>query len=372
MAPPTVLHLSNGRRLGPDLGFGKDFGDLAADGLLSHVPVAPLAGLAEGKEHALRELSHVARQARPDLVFLQSPHAFPWSDADVARLLRQLGSPPVIYWEGDLWGGRKALTESSRAWLRRADTVFSVALGKQAEILGRHTRRPIRYVCHVVPAHVRVPGPVPPLGHSAHDVMHIGGCYMRFRLFEGVGGARERRSLVRRLSRIPDCRVAVHGSGWRGPNALGPVPYAGQVTALRRARVSVGWEHFRERPGYFSDRLPISLYAGRPHVTCRPPGADWLPGPDRGLHLVDTIDEAVGRVRDLLRADPAELYAAGLAANQWVRSRLTTRNALRHMLRSHLAVPPPPADPWEAIAAMDALSLRRGRCGRQSRRTESV
>lgn len=364
MAPPVVLHLSNERSLGPDLGFGSDFGELAAGALLSHVPVTALARLAQGKEQALRDLTRIALRARPDLIFLQSPHTFPWSDADVTGLLRRLGSPPVIYWEGDLWGGRKALTESSKAWLRRADTVFSVALGAQAEILGRHTRRPVRYVCHVVPAHVGVPGPVPPIGRAVHDVMHIGGCHMRLRLFEGVDGARERRRLVRGLCRLPDHRVAVHGPGWRGPNALGPVPYSEQVPALRRARVSAGWEHFRDRHGYFSDRLPISLFAGRPHVTCRPPGVTWLPGPDQGLHLVDTVDEAVARVRDLLRADPAELHATGLAAHEWVRSRLTTLNALRHMLRSHLAVPPPPADPWEAIADMDGLAFGDGRRNR--------
>lgn len=360
MTAPVVLHLSNERALGPDLGFGSDFADLADEALLSHVPVTPLTFLAQGKQHALREVSRIAEEARPDLLFLQSPNTFPWSDADVTQLLRRLGSPPVVYWEGDPWGGRKPLSDSSKAWLRHADTVFSVGLGAQADLLGRHTKRPVRYVCHVAPAHLRVSGPVPPIGDAVHDVMHIGGCYMRFGLFEGVDGARERRSLVRRLDRLPDCRVAVYGPGWRGPNALGPLPFAEQVPALRRSQVSVGWEHFRGRYGYFSDRLPISLYAGRPHVTSRPPGVTWLPGPDQGLHLVDSLDEAVTRVRDLLRTDPAELYATGLAAHHWVRSRLTTLNALSHMLRSHIAVPPPPADPWEAIAAMDGLARPRG------------
>jgi sugar phosphate isomerase/epimerase len=356
MTAPVVLHLSNERALGPELGFGGDFRDLASDALVSYVPVAPLALLAQGREQALREVARIGEEARPDLVFLQSPNNFPWSSEDVTRLLRRLGSPPVIYWEGDPWGGRKPLSESSRAWLRYADTVFSVGLGAQAALLGRYTRHPVRYICHTVPAHLSAPEPVPPMGQAVHDVVHIGGCHMRFGLFEGVDGARERRRLVRRLCRLPDCRVAVYGPGWRGPNALGPLPFTEQVHALRRSRLSASWEHFRDRYGYFSDRLPISLYAGRPHVTCRPPGVTWLPGPEQGLHLVDSIDEAMARVRDLVRIDPAELYATGLAANRWVRSRLTSLNALRHMLRSHLAVlPPPPADPWEAIAAMDGL-----------------
>jgi hypothetical protein len=355
MSLPVVLHLSNEPSPGPNLGFGSDFGELAAESLLHHVPVTPLEYLPQGLSHALREVSRRAVEAKPDLLFVQSPHGFPWTRESVARLLRQAGDPLVVYWEGDGWGGRKALTDASKAWLHHSDTVFSVALGPQAELLGRHTRRPVRYVCHIMPTWLQTPGPVTSIEDAEHDVTHIGGCYMRLGLFEHIAGARARRRLVRRLAREHRHRFVVHGPGWRGPNARGRLAYEEQVRALRQSRLSANWEHFPHHPGYFSDRLPISLYAGRPHVSSRPPGVTWLPGPDRGLHLVDSVDEAVCRVRDLLRTDPAELHAAGLAAHDWVRSRLTSRNALRHMLAGHLPVPPPPADPWEAIAAMDSL-----------------
>ncbi|WP_433450416.1 glycosyltransferase family protein [Streptomyces sp. CA-142005] len=360
MSLPVVLHLSNEASVGPTLGFGSDFGELEVESLLHYVPVTPMEFLPRGLSRALQEVSRRAVEAKPDVIFVQSPHGFPWTEKSVARLLRQVGHPPVIYWEGDGWGGRRTLPEGSRAWLRHADTVFSVALGPQAQLLGSHSRHPVRYVCSVMSTWLQVSGPVTPIEEAEHDVMHIGGCYTRLGFFACIDGALERRRLVRRLSREHGRRLAVYGPGWRGPSARGRLAYSEQIRTLRRSRLSANWQHFPHYPGYFSDRLPISLYAGRPHISSRPPGVTWLPGPDQGLHLVNSVDEAVSRVRDLLRTDPAELHAAGLAAHHWVRSRLTSRNALRYMLGDYLPVPPPPADPWQAIAAMDGLVSARG------------
>ncbi|MFE9643713.1 hypothetical protein ACFYO0_06115 [Streptomyces sp. NPDC006365] len=354
MTAPVVLHLSNDRKLGPELSFGRAFAALAADGRLIHVPLVPAALLDAGREAALREVRRAAQEARPDLLFVQSPGNFPWTEDDVAGLLRALGSPVVVLWEGDAWGGRKPVPSSMIYWLRHADTVFTSGLGVQAELLGRYTARAVQYVAQTVPQRLWDTGPVPPPDDALYDVMHIGNCFVRFRVLERLDGARERRRFVRSLQRLPNCRFAVHGHGWTGHGVLGPIPFDRQVEALRTARLSVSWEHCPGRDGYFSNRLPISLYAGRPHVTTRPLNTPWLPGPEQGLYLADTPDEAVGLVRELLRDDPATLHRAGIAGHNWVRTRLTNLNALRHMLSWHLDVPPPPADPWAAIAAMEA------------------
>ncbi|WP_369777323.1 hypothetical protein [Streptomyces sp. R33] len=359
MSSPTVLHLTNDREPpGPGLSFGGAFRALAVDGALTHVPLAPAALLAAGRAAALAEIRRAAERARPEVLFVQTPGNFPWTEADVADLLRRLGSPIVVMWEGDPWGGRKPVLPSMEPWLRYADTVFTPGLGIQALLLGRYTRRPVRYIPQTVPHRLWDDGPVPGVDATAHDVMHIGSCFVRFGVFERIDGARERQRFVRSLQRLPGCRFAVHGHGWRGRGALGPVPFDHQVDALRTTRISANWDHFPGRDGYFSNRLPISLFAGRPHVTTRPLNTDWLPGPECGLHLVDSPAQAVDRVTELLRADPAQLHAAGLAGHTWVRTRLTETNALRHMLTRHLAsVPAPRADPWQEIAAMDAVSV---------------
>ncbi|MFC9247431.1 hypothetical protein ACFT7S_26545 [Streptomyces sp. NPDC057136] len=357
MTPPTVLHLSNDRATGPHLSFGPAFAALTAGGLLRHEPVVPLALLGAGPDEAVRTIGRLAAQARPAVVLVQSPGAFPWQSADVAALLRAAGSPPVIFWEGDAWGGRKPLPAGAVAWLRHADAVYSVALGGQATLFGRHTSAPVRYIPQTVPDRLRTAEPVPPIEEALYDAVLIGGHYVRFGCFERVDDALDRKRAVKGVLRLPGMRAALHGHGWKGPAAHGPLPFDQQVRAIREGRLSFNWDHFRRYPGSCSNRLPISLYAGRPHITSRVRGVDWLPGPKQGLHQADTPAEVVDTVRELLRREPAELHRAGLAGHHWVRDRLTNENALRHMLAGPLGIDRPPAEPWQAIAAMDTAAV---------------
>ncbi|MEU6880248.1 hypothetical protein [Streptomyces sp. NPDC046712] len=349
MTPPLVLQIANERVLEPGSRFVRAFGRLASDGLLRHAVVSPLALLGGGRDVALEELRCQVGELRPDVVFVQSPGAFPWTGDDVRALLAPLGDPPVVFWEGDAWGGRKQLTPGSVAWLGAAARVYSVALGPQAALLRRQSPAPVRYVPHVLPLSFD-DTPVPPLGEACDDVVTVGNCYVRFGLWGGLEGSLDRVRLVRGLRRLPSCRLAVYGARWRGRGARGPAPFHRQVEVLRQGRVTAGWDHFTGYPGYFSDRLPIALSAGRPHVTSRQPGLEWLPGPDTGLHLVATPAEAVSTVRGLLAADDDELHTAGLRGHAWVRERLTDREALLHMLGGLVTLPSPPADPWQAFA----------------------
>lgn len=360
MTAPVVLHLNNEPVLGPASRFVHAFSRLADDGLLVHVPAAPRALLNEGgRQHALREISRIARAVRPDLVFVQSPHAFPWEYQDASALLSSLGSPPVVYWEGDAWGGRKPLVRSTIAWLGHADHVFSVAVGAQAALLGRHTRTPVRYVPNVVPGPLtggEEKGP-PGMDVTTVDVAHIGNRCVRFGFLERLDGALDRQRLSRGLCSMRDRRVALYGHGWRGRAARGRVPFERQLDYMRDARITCGWNHYQGYTGYFSDRLPIAIYSGRTHVSSRSPGLGWLPGPDRGLHLCDTPAEAVSVIRGLLCRDPEELHAAAVRGHHWSRDRLSDLQALLYMLGDEMELPPPHDDPWRSIAELQQCAL---------------
>ena len=65
-------------------------------------------------------------------------------------------------------------------------------------------------------------------------------------------------------------------------------------------------------PDYNSDRLAISLMAGRPHVTMRCPGGEWLPGEDAGPFQEASPRLVHDRVRNLLDLDPLVTYQMGL------------------------------------------------------------
>ncbi|MGW5433708.1 glycosyltransferase family protein [Streptomyces sp. NPDC004059] len=361
MAPPTVLFLPNDAVLDHNVSFGRAFQALTDERLISHRIFAPLArARIVGSEAALRELAAVAEETRPDLIFVQPMTRLPWTDEYLRDLVRRSGSPEVVYWEGDAVKSAGDPGPGSACWYRRSDTVFSVALGVQAQVIGRFTRRRPRYVPHVVPGRVLTGVSVPPIGRASYDAMHIGNCFVRLGALERIAGARDRHRVVRGLQRMQGCRLAVHGARWRGRGALGPLPFDEQVTALRTARFSINWDHCAGWPGYFSDRLPISLYAGRPHITSHIPHTDWLPDRRQGLHTVGSPAEAVNRARELLHTDDDMLETQGRAAHAWVRDRLTERNALLHMLGAHLDLPLPPVDPWAAIAAMDDMAEHSG------------
>ncbi|MET8326500.1 hypothetical protein [Streptomyces sp. NPDC005181] len=368
MSAPSVLHLSNEPSLQAGPRFSRAFAGFEASGSLRCTVVSPRALLAEGAtpEEAFARTVSAAREAAPDLVFVQTPGPFPWNDERVRALLHATGSPPVVFWDGDAWGGRKALPGSALAWLRRADQVFTVAAGQQAELFRSVSRGHVRYVPHVLPPAVDPPDGAAPADAGRTpanradavdagttdrpDVAVVGNRYLRFGVLERVAGSRDRARLVRGLQRIPGIRTAVYGHGWRGPGARGPLPFAAQLSALGRARITAGWDHYNRHHGYFSDRLPIALCAGRAHVTSRQPGMDWLPGPDHGLYLADTPAAAVSVVESLLTEEPAELDSAAARGAAWVRERLTDREALCHMLGGYVPLPAPPADPWARFA----------------------
>ncbi|MET8326498.1 hypothetical protein [Streptomyces sp. NPDC005181] len=336
---PLVLHLSNeSRPLGPYTGFAPAFtllergpdADANEGGLLRYTCVLPAAGDA------------LPTRLRPDLVFVQVPQPHPWRARQVAGWLSAVGSPPVVVWAGDAWGGlTKQVRQRDLAWMRCADQIFSVAMGPQARMLERRSGRPVRYVPHVVPE--------PFLRYrSDHDPRGVSliGNRLTYCGVELIPGDRARQTLVRQLQRLPEGQFSLYGAGWRGPGTCGQVPFQQQMEAMRRSLVTVGWDRYTGHTGYFSDRLPIAMNSGRVPVSSLQPGLDWLPGPDDGLHLLRTPAEAAARVRDLLAEDPARLLATARRLRQWTAGRLTQGHALCHMLGRYLPLPEPPADPW--------------------------
>ncbi|MEV0090190.1 hypothetical protein [Streptomyces sp. NPDC050738] len=334
MDAPLVLHVSNEPTpLNPRTRFARAFRDLEEQGLIRYECVVPAAG---------DKLPHCEQ---PDLLFVQSPQSYRWSRREVLDWLWEAGTPPLVVWEGDAWGGiTKPLRERNLAWMRCADEVYSVAMGPQAALLRRACKRPVRYVPNTAPRHFIDDH----RDHPPNGVALIGK-RLTYLGVELIPGDRERYALARELQQLPGTRISLYGSGWRGPAARGPVPFHDQLAVMRQALITVGWNRYRDHTGYFSDRLPIALCAGRPHVGSRHPGLDWLPGPDRGLHLMDSPRAAADRVRDLLTQDPGELLDTAAQLSRWAAESLTETQALLHMLGPHIPLPAPPADPWAAF-----------------------
>ena len=360
---PRVLMVTNEPVTGSEAGFRDALDRLLAAGEISAWAAAePRAWLQQGTAWSavVARTAEVARALGPDVVLVLSPGSCPWQPDDVSTLLAAAGpGADVLYWEGDPWGGRKPVNAAMDAWAARARTVFSVARGSQARRLVRGGVDDVRLVlqtyCQVQYRDALTWSAArEPDGDDRVDVLCIANSAVRrWWIPPGIPGAWQRRRVVADLQREPSIAFGVHGRGWSGPTALGTLPYDQQVSAMRRSLVTVNWDHFPTLPSYSSDRLPISMLAGRVHVTTRHPATPWLPGEADGLVLVERPDDVGPAVRRLVSAPAADLLDLGRRAHAWVLGRCSDVEAMRHMLTSVAdQVTPPPADPWAALPAL--------------------
>ena len=357
-----LLMLTNELVEGSEYGFRDEFERLLRTGDIDEYrAVAPRALAAAGGDW-LSVACEAAAETRANVLLVLSPGGLPITPEQIGRLTRAT-SPIVLYWEGDPWGRRKPITEPMRHWAAASDVVFSVAGEPQLSAFHRAGASSTRLVLHTY-CHVQFEDAErqPPVSNRPEtDLVMVGSSVVRFGRLGLTPGAPSRAALVRRLQRL-DRSLAVYGSGWRGRGARGKVAYRDQIDRIREARVSINWDHFPDHACYASDRLPISLLAGRVHVTTRHPGPSLVR--TDGLIEVDNVEEAIETASGLLLRPWSELRERGEAAWAYARHRLSDREAARYMLRVvDWRLPAPPADPWErlrmATTDRDRITLQR-------------
>ena len=138
-------------------------------------------------------------------------------------------------------------------------------------------------------------------------------------------GGRQRKVLARAFYSAFGERYAVFGAGqgWQGePYCRGPIPFNAQERAIRGSWLTVNWGQFDEIPFYSSDRLPISLAAGVPHITNRQRGYEHLFRGANGLYLVSSPAEALDVADALLSLPRERLIEIGVQGAAWARQHL--------------------------------------------------
>ncbi len=140
------------------------------------------------------------------------------------------------------------------------------------------------------------------------DVVMIGNLVTsRLGRLRTMPGAVDRRRLAAGLSREFGGRFGLFGAGWTEPIGLGPLPFLEQESAIRSAWVTANWDYFPDEPGYFSNRLPISLASGTVHFTTWHPGYDERFGELPFLRFVRRQIDMVPVIRSYLEStSPAD------------------------------------------------------------------
>jgi hypothetical protein len=295
------------------------------------------------------EIAEAIVSSRADVVIAWKP-AKQHHAEELEELSLALAERTVLYVDGDAYGGRsKPLPAQTKWWLRKSRHVFTSAAGPHIRLLVPHTRGDVHYLPYCAPARWLEASATP--ANQGDGITFIGSSTARFlkrTSFRipgtGLSGESGRTEMVRRLRRSGP-KFELWGSGWPRGWSTGVLPFERQLEVITRAQVSVGWDHYPEYDSYFSDRLPIALMSGRPHVSSLHPGEQWM-SDIPGLSLCDTPEGVVETAVQETRRP----FDIGLARDQreWVRHNLTTDEAARYILSKTGLCEEPDGVVWSA------------------------
>lgn len=344
----SVLLLLQGERPEDHPGVIDGFDRLVASRKLAHVEVMPLFGPSGTRQGPAfwervrqRALDHAAT-----IVIFQHYHSLTLPDpGNAIERLKKLPSRPVIVTTcGDAvmngYGGRPNPPPSFLASARASDLVALTSMGRLADSLQKWTTAPIvllpNGICQV---RFRPPQPSDLAAEREFDVAFIGSRNAARNPFRPYArAARQREALVRALARRFGRRFAVFGNGWGDlPAARGPIPFAEQHAAARRARVLVGGIPFSRARYYLSDRVFTQIGSGVPFVDTVVGGVDAILSP--GEHwLLAPPDRLVRAVESLLDETDATLQARGSAAAHHIFGHHTQAHRMETLVENALRI----------------------------------
>ena len=280
-------------------------------------------------ESVMEDLLSLASEIQPTHFLWQHPKDFPIT-AGFFKSIRTLQSPPtIIYDERDPHGPTKPLPRGGRILAQHADICYTTGLGTcQGELLKAGAKR-VEYCPTLVDTiqFGQARGPEP----ARCSVLMIANIHKtaRFKrarryLTRFVDGNLRRLQLGQALRQRFGPEFELYGTGWPpSVGSKGPLPYEDQEKACQGARVTVSWDQFESEPYYFSDRLPIALISGVPHVCHYHPGyEDIFPIGDFLLWGM-TVAEVISKTEYLLSRDDMDLHGRGIRGAEFVRSNLT-------------------------------------------------
>jgi len=310
--------------------------------------------LSKNNDEDFNRVNSELQNSHFDILLIWSPNNFPKTRNQFESLIQKIKGRPIYYWEGDPWArsGIKSLTEQSKWWAAESQIIFSVA--KEPHTTMFHSISTAKTVfipqtyCHIQFGVQEVTQP-PLLIHSKSVVM-IGNQSAKVPFLYGTPGSGVRFLVATSLKFRLGQDFYLYGKGWPSTIATGSVNYPEQAKLIRNYSMSANWDNFTHYESYASDRLPISLLAGRVHITSSHPGVNHYGGEDIGLTQVTGLREMHSKIDELRGLDPLKLSQMGLEAHNWAKHRFSHREAARFMF-SHISnhIPRLQIQPWASL-----------------------
>ena len=133
-----------------------------------------------------------------------------------------------------------------------------------------------------------------PKAKKLYDVVMIGNLLKSRLPFHSMPGVNKRELIAKALYKRHGKRFAVFGLGWeKYPFSAGTVPFFEQEKILHSSNLSVGVDHFLNYDQYYSDRLPIALFSGVPHLSWQTPKLNLLFKEGEHIYYYKSIEESV-------------------------------------------------------------------------------
>jgi hypothetical protein len=338
---PKLLHLVyEGGKNASDLDFDSRtaFRELTEDGLLSSVITFPYyADWLQHQDASVTQkkiIEHV-RNEKPDIIFWHHIKQFPVTDEFFNELRAQHPKVCLVYHEGDPYARNiKKITPSMKVLIRHADLIFWVGLGHLREFAIENGGKRVYLAPHVFDTE-RFWTPWEPTLKREFDITMIASSGKARLPFRYLPGGRNRQKCVDVLTKNFGNRFALYGHGWKpSVSYRGPVPFAEQHKAIRNSWISANWDHFDDINFYASNRLPISMAAGVPHITTYHKGFDYLyktvPG---GLYFANSPSEVADIACYLLSKPVEELVDEGKKASEYAYAHLRASVVYKNMLK---------------------------------------
>lgn len=342
MKPLRFFYLPNENARGDQIGPHKAFrllheaGELSALQSYSYLVERRRFG---SQREALEDLVSAIEAFRPDIVYWQHLNRSYPVDAALLQRVKAVASRPKFVWHDPDPYGRwiKPIDAVMRTALRAADAAVVKGLGYFADEIRRIGCPRVLFAPESYDDE-RFGTPWTPTPQRRLDAVMVANLTCLKRIpFLFMPGGRSRLRLARLLHRAYRDRFAVFGTGqgWAGePYCRGPVAFNEQERTCRSSWLTVNWSQFDTIPMYFSDRLPISLAAGVPHVTNYQRGFEHVLPDARGVYFAHTPEEALD-IADMLLSLPRErLLEIGTEAAAYARERLNATRVYADIVTS--------------------------------------
>ena len=340
MKPLRFFYVPNENQVGDQVGPRKAFALLREQGVFSaYTAYSYLVERGKAASHAQAlEGLHAAVQAfQPDVIFFQHLNAsYPVDRAYLARLKAVASRPKFVWHDADAYGKLvKPIDATMKCAIAESDMAILVGLGYLAEHVRRAGARRVLFAPHSYDDE-RFGQPWQPSLKRRFDAVMIANlvCLKRIPFLFLPGGATRKR-MARAFHRAHGDRFAVFGAGqgWRGePYCQGLIDFDAQERTLRSAWLSINWGQLDEIPFYSSDRLPISLASGVPHITNHQPGYEVLFPNAKGLYFAHSPADALD-IADFLLSLPRErLIEIGQQSMAYAGERLNATRVYRDIV----------------------------------------